>query len=311
MSAEQELHELEAQLRSASGVPPREQLRQFLRLVRPWGRQGSRCMRSWQPQARPGDAAGRPRRPTLPRRPRRSVAHVRAAPARRLLRSAARRASTMQSSSRAMAPCCCSTTAVGCRRRSVSGSTGHTAPAAHAQTASPARSLLLLHASTQRCTCAAYLTSPNPSNSTVFNPHPFAVWLVHEQVAVAGLECGALPLAAQLIKAAMERFPEDSVRVKRLQVRGQPPATSLPSATSPWHLCAVHAVQLCAALRSIALILDTTHSLRLLSAPANGGGGGSPLLVAELGPHCNHTPRACTMRRKASWTRQRSFTTTL
>lgn len=172
MSAEQELHELEAQLRSASGVPPREQLRQFLRLVRPWGRQGSRCMRSWQPQARPGDAAGRPRRPTLPRRPRRSVAHVRAAPARRLLRSAARRASTMQSSSRAMAPCCCSTTAVGCRRRSVSGSTGHTAPAAHAQTASPARSLLLLHASTQRCTCAAYLTSPNPSNSTSLQPPP-------------------------------------------------------------------------------------------------------------------------------------------
>lgn len=165
----------------------------------------------------------------------------------------------------------------------------------------------------RRSAALAPRTSPPQTQATqqVFNPHPFAVWLVHEQVAVAGLECGALPLAAQLIKAAMERFPEDSVRVKRLQVRGQPPATSLPPATSPWHLCAVHAVQLCAALRSIALILDTTHSLRLLSAPANGGGGGSPLLVAELGPHCNHTPRACTMRRKASWTRQRSFTTTL
>jgi hypothetical protein len=45
------------------------------------------------------------------------------------------------------------------------------------------------------------------------------VWLVHEQVAVAALECGSVPLAAQLIKAVLQRFPEESMRAKRLQVR--------------------------------------------------------------------------------------------
>ncbi|GBF88587.1 hypothetical protein Rsub_01302 [Raphidocelis subcapitata] len=43
------------------------------------------------------------------------------------------------------------------------------------------------------------------------------LWLVHEQVATAALECGACPLAAQLIRAVLQRFPEDSVRAKRLQ----------------------------------------------------------------------------------------------
>jgi hypothetical protein len=49
------------------------------------------------------------------------------------------------------------------------------------------------------------------------------VWLVHEQVATAALECGAFPLAAELIRAVLRRFPEDSVRAKRLQVRTSQP----------------------------------------------------------------------------------------
>lgn len=43
------------------------------------------------------------------------------------------------------------------------------------------------------------------------------MWLTHEQVAVAALEVGALPLALRLIRAAMARFPESSQRVLRLQ----------------------------------------------------------------------------------------------
>jgi len=45
------------------------------------------------------------------------------------------------------------------------------------------------------------------------------VWLLYEQVAMAALECGAFPLAAQLIRSVLQRFPEDSIRAKRLQVR--------------------------------------------------------------------------------------------
>lgn len=45
----------------------------------------------------------------------------------------------------------------------------------------------------------------------------YAVWLVHEQVAMAALDCGALAFAVDLIKAVRKKFP-DSVRAKRLQV---------------------------------------------------------------------------------------------
>jgi tetratricopeptide (TPR) repeat protein len=41
-------------------------------------------------------------------------------------------------------------------------------------------------------------------------------WLLHEQAAVAALEVGALPVAAGLARAVLERFP-DSVRARRLQ----------------------------------------------------------------------------------------------
>lgn len=43
------------------------------------------------------------------------------------------------------------------------------------------------------------------------------LWLLHEQVATAALECGAMKLAGQLIRAVLERFPEGSLRAKRLQ----------------------------------------------------------------------------------------------
>ncbi|GAX84373.1 hypothetical protein CEUSTIGMA_g11795.t1 [Chlamydomonas eustigma] len=41
-------------------------------------------------------------------------------------------------------------------------------------------------------------------------------WLVHEQVAVASLDCGAIPFATDLIRAVARRFPESS-RTRRLQ----------------------------------------------------------------------------------------------
>ena len=49
-------------------------------------------------------------------------------------------------------------------------------------------------------------------------PHPMhAVWLVHEQVAIAALDCSSLPFAASLIRAVARRFPTAS-RTRRLQV---------------------------------------------------------------------------------------------
>jgi hypothetical protein len=44
------------------------------------------------------------------------------------------------------------------------------------------------------------------------------VWLLHEQVGIALLECGALQQALPLIKAVLMKFP-DSIRARRLQVR--------------------------------------------------------------------------------------------
>lgn len=51
-------------------------------------------------------------------------------------------------------------------------------------------------------------------------PAAFAVWMVHEQVATAALECNATALAAEMIRAVLRRFPADSIRARRLQVRG-------------------------------------------------------------------------------------------
>lgn len=53
------------------------------------------------------------------------------------------------------------------------------------------------------------------------------MWIVHEQVAIAALDCGAHPFARSLIKAINRRFP-DSKRAFRLQVRPTHPNPSLP-----------------------------------------------------------------------------------
>lgn len=42
------------------------------------------------------------------------------------------------------------------------------------------------------------------------------VWLVHEQVALAAMDCGAMEVAAPLVIAVQQRFP-DSVRAKRVK----------------------------------------------------------------------------------------------
>jgi hypothetical protein len=43
------------------------------------------------------------------------------------------------------------------------------------------------------------------------------VWLLHEQVGIALMECGALQQALPLIKAVLIKFP-GSIRARRLQV---------------------------------------------------------------------------------------------
>jgi len=42
------------------------------------------------------------------------------------------------------------------------------------------------------------------------------LWLIHEQVAVAALDCAALPFASSVLKAVAKKFP-DSNRSKKLQ----------------------------------------------------------------------------------------------
>ena len=44
-----------------------------------------------------------------------------------------------------------------------------------------------------------------------------AVWLLHEQVGIALMECGALQQALPLVKAVLLKFP-GSIRARRLQV---------------------------------------------------------------------------------------------
>jgi hypothetical protein len=46
---------------------------------------------------------------------------------------------------------------------------------------------------------------------------PHAVWLLHEQVAIASLDSGAYSYAAPLIKAIANQFPK-ATRTTRLQV---------------------------------------------------------------------------------------------
>jgi hypothetical protein len=48
-----------------------------------------------------------------------------------------------------------------------------------------------------------------------------AVWLLHEQVGIALMECGALQQALPLVKAVLIKF-KGSIRARRLQVTAAP-----------------------------------------------------------------------------------------
>jgi hypothetical protein len=86
-------------------------------------------------------------------------------------------------------------------------------------------SLLLRHCrsslSEEECACLACPCVSSPIHMCMTGLIMLcttAVWLVHEQVAVAAMDSASLPFAASLIKAVKRRFPTAS-RTRRLQVR--------------------------------------------------------------------------------------------
>lgn len=64
-----------------------------------------------------------------------------------------------------------------------------------------------------------------------------AVWLLHEQVSIALLECGNQAAALPLVKAVLIKFPQESIRARRMQVSSVHLTSWLPSTPAVYNCC--------------------------------------------------------------------------